>query len=242
MKNSKNTIMLIVAGILTCLVLVGTYSALVSFDIYDGLIKQTPKEPQVQILSPQNDTTYQIHEIMLNITASDAVARVTYFLELDGEYTYDLVNYTEGPKMTLYETSTLTGDSNVTYTEPTELTGLYNGAQVLYVYAFDVDGNIVECQNITFTISSEIPNGYITHKEYQEIIRYFESEDLTIVPPEPKYMFFLFGDLFYFQSAEEFAASLKANRVETIVKFDYGSEILFYGTNRHIVHAPQVLF
>jgi hypothetical protein len=42
--------MLIVAGIITCLVLVGTYSALVSFDIYDGLIKQTPKEPQVQIL------------------------------------------------------------------------------------------------------------------------------------------------------------------------------------------------
>ena len=227
--------MLIVAGIITCLVLVGTYSALVSFDIHDALIKQTPKEPQVQILSPKNDTTYQIHEIMLNITTSDAVARVTYFLELDDEYTYDLVNYTEGPKMTLYETSTLTGDSNVTYTELTELSGLYNGVQVLYVYAFDVNGDVVECQSITFTISAEIPMGYLTHKEYQEILRYFESEGLTIEPPNPKAAYLIHGTFVGFESADEFVASVKAKGILTIVKFGEAPSVSFRG------YGPEIL-
>ena len=228
MKNSKNINMLIVAGILTCLVLVGTYSIIASFDIHDGLIKQTPKEPQIQILSPQNNTTYQTHKVTLNITTSDTVTKVTYFLELDNEYTYDLINYTESPKMTLYETNTLKEDSNVTYTEPTELSRLYNGAQVLYVYALDVDGNIVECQNITFTISSEIPNGYITHKEYQEIIRYFESEGLTIVPYH-KYVCPLHDGSVSVESAEEFASAMKANGVSTIFKWGNSPELGFRG-------------
>jgi len=222
---------LIVAGVIVCLILAGTYSAVTSLSIQDTAMEQTPDGPQVQILSPQNDTTYLVNDdIVLNITASDAVAKITYFLELDGEYTYKFETYVQGGlKMTLYEISTLSGDSNITYTEPTKFFRLYSGVHVLYVYAFDANGNVVDYQSITFTISTEIPKGHLTYQEYQEILCYFESEGLTIMPPGPKDKIFLFGDLFYFQSAEEFASAVKAKNISTISKWDNSPEITFQG-------------
>ncbi|MCL2476316.1 hypothetical protein [Candidatus Bathycorpusculum sp.] len=227
MKYLKSLIVLIVAGVIVCLILAGTYSAVTSLNIGDVPIEQTSAGPQVQILSPQNDTTYQINKVMLNITASDAVARVTYFLELDGEYTYKVDNSLEVPKMTLYEISTLSGDSNITYTEPTEFFRLYNGAHVLYVYAFDVNDNVVDCQSIIFTISAEIPKGYLTHQELQTTISYFESQGLTVGSPASKYSYVLNGGVVHCVSAEEFVDTLKTHGLSRIDKLDYSPDISF---------------
>jgi hypothetical protein len=171
LKYLKNTIVLIVVGIITCLVLVGTYSFANSASTQDAPVEPTSEGPQIQILSPQNNTTYRYtRNLLLNITASDAVAKITYFLTVDGEYTYELVNCAEGPKIFLADIIYLKGDSNVTYTEPIEFSDLRCGVHVLYVYAFDVNGDVVECQNVTFINSSEVPTVYLTQQEYQEIL------------------------------------------------------------------------
>jgi len=219
---------LIIAGVIVCLVLAGTYSAVTSLSIQDTQIEQTPEGSLIQILSPQNNTTYRYtRNLLLNITASDAVAKITYFLTVDDEY-YELVNCAEGPKIGLADIIYLKGDSNVTYTEPIEFSDLRCGVHVLYVYAFDVNGDVVECQTVTFINSSEVPTVYLTQQEYQEILYYFESEGLTIVPP-PERVYFLFKDVFYFWSAEEFVSAVKANGISTISKWDNSPKIAFQG-------------
>ena len=230
MKCSKSVIMLIVVGVVVCLILVGTYSAVTSFSTQDTPIDRTPKGPQIQILSPRNNTTYQTRNVMFNITANNATAKITYFLDREESNMYiEMYPHNKGVNMDGFPVTD--GDFNITYIEPGEFSrDLIQGVHTLTVYAFDEAGNVGDCQIITFMIDLPVPPVVsMTRQELQATIDYFESEGLIVVPPDPKSAYIGKRDIAWFESKEEFVTSLKENGVTAIIKFDTSPDISFCG-------------
>lgn len=223
--------MLVVVAVVVCLVLAGTYSGVISLSTQDAPMEQTSEGSQIQILSPQNNITYQTRNMLLNISAHGATVKITYFLEVDGKYVYVPNNNVGGMPFDMCDLSSLDGDLNVTYTNPIELSRLHVGDHILYVYAFDAEGNVGEFQIVTFTIEPPVPPVVsMTREELQATIGYFESQELIVEPPNPKTAYLMHqGEVVFCGSAEEFADSLNTNGIKTAVKFDSSPDITFYG-------------
>ncbi len=154
MTYSKNLIMLLLVFIISGLILAG-YNVLNCFVLQVRTSGRTPELPQLQILSPQENGTYQAVNVPLNITANNATAKITY--SLDG-------------------TGNVTVNENVTAT-PSLTKGVHN----LTVYAFDDEGEVCDCKNLTFNVDIPYPpTSKLTQQELQSTISYFKSQGLTI--------------------------------------------------------------
>ncbi len=154
MTYSKNLIMLILFVVVSGLVLAG-YNILNCFVLQVRTPERTPELPQLQILSPQENSTYHAVNVPLNITANNATAKITYSLD---------------------------GTENVTFNENVTATySLTKGVHNLTVYAFDEEGNVGDCKNLTFNVDIPYPPPLkLTQQELQSTISYFESQGLTI--------------------------------------------------------------
>jgi len=233
MKYLKRIIVIIAVAVVICLILIGAYSTVTRLNTQDALMDPMPEGPQIQILSPQENTTYQVRNIPLNITANNATTKITYFIEVDGDHTY--VDTWSDAKYNIDGIRVWDGDLNGTYTEPREF-NCFQGVHTLYVYAFDEEGNVGDCQIITFTVAVPVPPEITMNRQkLQAAISYFESEGLTIEPPNPKAAYLIHGTVVNFESAAEFAASVKANGILTIVKFDEAPYVSFCGFGSEIL-------
>jgi len=117
MRYSKYVIILIAIGLASCLVLFEYYTI------------AAPKNSQIQIQSPQENTTYQTKDIPLKITTTRTNAKITYSIEGIDKY------------------------QNIKYTEETTL-NLNPATYKLTIYAHDTDGNLKETKTTTFTITN----------------------------------------------------------------------------------------
>ncbi|MCL2476995.1 hypothetical protein [Candidatus Bathycorpusculum sp.] len=118
MRYLKYLIILIAVGLVSCLVLFEYYTI------------AAPKNSQIQILSPEENTEYQTTNIPLKITTNDANAKITYSIEGINKY------------------------QNTTYTEETTLNLSATATYKLTVNVHDTDGNLKETKTTTFTIAS----------------------------------------------------------------------------------------
>jgi hypothetical protein len=111
--------------------------------------------PQVEILSPEQNGTYQTTNVPLNITANNATAKIAYNLD---------------------------GTGNVTFNEnATAIPSLTKGAHNLTIYAFDNEGNVGDCKSVTFDIDIPYPPDMkLTMGRVQEVIAYFEAKGLEV--------------------------------------------------------------
>lgn len=226
-KLFNKKIVLVLVVIVLSLILVGSYSIVNNLSTPDAPIENIPPGPQIQVLSPQENTTYNTGDIPLNITANNVTAKITYFLEVDGNHTY--ISDNSYIKLNMYGIRVWDGDFNITYTESTEFHNLYGGVHTLTVYAFDADGNVGDCQIITFSVVYPVPPEItLTRQELQSTISYFKSQGLTIVPPDPKATYLLHGPIVNFENAKEFALAVRANnRITEVIEFDYPEHVSF---------------
>ncbi|MCL2476786.1 hypothetical protein [Candidatus Bathycorpusculum sp.] len=81
MKPSKIVIGLIAVSAMLSLILVG-YGIIIGFGTQDTTIENTTEntteQPTIQILSPQENTTYQTYNVPLNIATKNATTKVIY--------------------------------------------------------------------------------------------------------------------------------------------------------------------
>lgn len=146
MKQRRFLFFLIAIALLSCLVVAASYQLSLQASESD----KVPQVPQLQVFSPQENGTYQIVNVPLNITANNATARITY--SLDGA-----------------ENATL--DGNVTAT-PNLTKGVHN----LTVYALDNEEKVGDYKNVTFNVDIPYPpNTNLTPQQLQETITYFKS-------------------------------------------------------------------
>ena len=152
MKQRRFLFFLIAIALLSCLV-VAASSYQLSLQASES--DKMPQVLQLQVFSPQENGTYQIVNVPLNITANNATARITY--SLDG-----------AENATLYR--------NVTAT-PSLTKGVHN----LTVYALDNEGKVGDCKNVTFNVDIPYPpNTNLTPKQLQETITYFKSKGFNL--------------------------------------------------------------
>ena len=196
MKPSKIIIGLIIVSAMLSLILVG-YSIVKVFGTQDTLIENIPEQPAeqpaLQILSPQENTTYQTYNVPLDIATNNTTTKIIYRID------------------SIVENATYV--QNTTYTENTNLINLWSGVYNLIVYAFDAEENIIDHKTTSFTI--DYPN--LTQQELQETINYFKDQGLTIEPPRP--MILVKGSVL-FESKEEFVSFVKAQGITTILEID----------------------
>jgi hypothetical protein len=153
-KHSNRLIILILI-ILSSLILAGCYNILNRFVLQARTSDRTPELLPLQIVSPQENSTYQAVNIPLNITANNATAKITYSLD---------------------------GAENVTLNKNVATTpSLTKGGHNLTVYAFDSEGKVSDCKYIIFNVYIPYPPTLkLTQQELQSTISYFKSQGLTI--------------------------------------------------------------
>jgi hypothetical protein len=205
MKPSKIVIGLIAVSAMLSLILVG-YGIIIGFGTQDTTIENTTEntteQPTIQILSPQENTTYQTYNVPLNIATKNATTKVIYNIGKIGEST----SYVK----------------NTTYTENTKMIdNLYIGVYNLTVYAFDAEENIIDHKTTSFTI--DYPN--LTQQELQETINYFKDQGLTIEPA--RHQLIIKGSVI-FESKEEFATFVKTHGITTILEIDEPSPYVWF--------------
>src|SRR5665647_3413469 len=151
MKQRRFLFFLIAIALLSCLVVAASYQLSLQASESDKM----PQLPQLKVFSPQENGTYQIVNVPLNITANNATARITY--SLDGA-----------------ENATL--DGNVTAT-PSLTKGVHN----LTVYALDNEGKVGDFKNVTFNVDIPYPpNTNLTPQQLQETIAFFKSRGFSL--------------------------------------------------------------
>jgi len=152
MKHQKFLLFIIAIVLLSCLVVAVSYNQL---PLQASESDTVPQVPQLQVFSPQQNGTYQIVNVPLNISANNATARITY--SLDG-----------ADNATLY--------GNVTAT-PSLTKGVHN----LTVYALDNEGKVGDFKNVTFNVDIPYPpNTNLTPQQLQETITYFKSRGFSL--------------------------------------------------------------
>lgn len=135
-------------------------------------------ETSGETVSPQENGTYQAVNVPLNITANNATAKISYSLD---------------------------GAENVTYQNVTP--SLTKGVHNLTVYAFDNEGKVGDCKNLTFNIDIPYPPALkLTMLQVQETINYFEARGLYVqVLDTSKPQNCLYADSVYMKSKEALA-------------------------------------
>jgi hypothetical protein len=179
------------------LILVGSYNIVKGFWGQDTELTTVATQPLLQIHSPQNNATYHTYLIPLNITGNNPTVKITYSLD---------------------------GTENITYTKTTETLNRHQVCEIehqLSVYAFDVDGNLVDYQTLNFTITGP----QMTQQESQETFSYFESQGLSF---EPDYWWLIEGYV-NFERKEDFVAFVKERGITAVkVKNDDPAFVSFY--------------
>ncbi|MCL2359889.1 hypothetical protein [Candidatus Bathycorpusculum sp.] len=134
MKQLKSIIILIAVGTVAGLILVEGYNSVNDFGTRNETLESTPELQSttpgllpIQILSPQENTTYVAFRIPIDIKTNSAVAKITY---------------------------NINGAPNATYTEDTKTVSITMGPHQLNVYAFDAKGKIIEYKTLTFTVDT----------------------------------------------------------------------------------------
>ena len=187
-------------ALLSGLILVAAYNSSNNALKVDSLV-QTPQSPQLQIFSPEQNGTYQTTNVPLNITANNATARITYSLD---------------------------GAENVTFNENvTATSSLTKGVHNLTVYAFDNEGKVGDCKNVTFNIDIPYPPALkLTMDQVQEVIAYFEARGLEVqILDTSKPQNCLYADSVHIESKEALADCAIAKGINVIY------EVLDLNTN-----------
>lgn len=125
MKHPKLLISIVVIAMLSGLFLAAAYNNLSSNGFQVNLSEQTP---QLRIISPEENGTYQTIYVPLNVTANNATAKITYSLD-------------SGENITLTEFSN---------TLPCLTYGVHN----ITVYGFNSEGKVGDIKNIAFTVAN----------------------------------------------------------------------------------------
>jgi hypothetical protein len=117
--------------------------------------QQMPQLPQLQVFSPQENATYQTSSLLLNVTANNATAKVTYSID---------------------------GAQNVTLNENTSSTpDLNSGVHTIVIFGLDSKGVVYDSKNVTFTVQVPYPpNTKLTAQQLQETFTYFKSRGFTL--------------------------------------------------------------
>lgn len=191
MKYSKSLIVLVLVGILSSLILAGCYNLFNGFAQHARASESTPELPQLQILSPQENGTYQAVNVPINITANAPISKITYSLD---------------------------GAENVTYQNVTAPPSLTKGVHNLAVYAFDDQGKVGASKNITFNIDLPYPPSLkLTMREVQETINYLENRGLKVqVLDTSKPQNNLYAEAVYVESKEDLANYAIAKGINVI--------------------------
>ena len=152
MKHPKFLLFLIAITLLSCLVAAVSYNQL---SLQASESDKMPQAPQLQVFSPQENAIYQSSSMFLNITASNATAKITY--SMDG-----------GQNVTLNENTSFTPELN-------------SGVHTIVTYGFDSKGVVCDSKNVTFTVQVPYPpNTKLTAQQLQETITYFKSRGFSL--------------------------------------------------------------
>lgn len=192
MKHPKLLIFLVVIAMLSGLILATAYNNF-SYNVFQAnASERTPQPPQLQVFSPEENSTYQTANVPLNITANNATAKITYSLD---------------------------GAENVTLSENTIATpSLTYGVHNVTVYGFDSEGKVGDSKNVTFNVDLPYPPTLkITQEEVQETIVYFEAKGLNVqVLDQSKPQNCLYAGAVHVESKEDLANFAIANRITVI--------------------------
>lgn len=188
MKHPKLLIVLAVIVMLSSLILAAAFNNVFQANVSE----RTPQPLQLQVFSPEENSTYQTANVPLNITANNATTKITYSLD---------------------------GAENVTLNESTIVTpSLTYGVHNITVYGFDSEGKVADSKNVTFTVGLPYPPTLkLTQQEVQETISYLEARGLKVqVLDESKPQNCLNAGAVYVQSKEDLANFAIANRITVI--------------------------